>query len=143
MFMRLGMAFKIIDNDYYRCNKWLIDYAGWTNHDMGVLIGLERDGELTAVSGYNNFNGKSCQQHMVIKKGEYMPKRFAWFIYYYPFVQLGLDLLIGIFPEHNADIIKLATHAGFKEKYRVEDSDLLLYTMKKSDCRCLNIKIKG
>jgi len=141
------MAFKIIDNDYARCNEWLAKNASWPCSDMVVLIGLERDGELTAVSGYNCFNGKSCQQHMVIKRGEYMPRRFAWFIYYYPFVQLGLELLIGILPENNADIIKLAKHAGFEEKYRIDgghpDCDLLLCTMKKEDCICLNYRIKA
>lgn len=141
------MAFKIIDSDIPRCQAWMAEQTGWGRSDMTVAIGLERDGELIAVSGYNCFNGKSCQQHMVIKKGEYMTRNFAWFCYYYPFVQAGVDLLIGILPEDNADIIKLAKHAGFEEQYRIDgghpDGDLLLCTMQKKNCRLLNFKMRG
>jgi len=141
------MAYKIIDRDYERCNQWLTENTDWPCSDMVVLIGLEKHGELVAVTGYNCFNGKSCQQHMAITKGEYMTRSFAWFIYYYPFVQLGLTMLIGIIPENNADIIKLAKHAGFEEQYRIDGGhpggDLLLCTMKKDQCRPLNFKIRG
>jgi hypothetical protein len=141
------MAYNVIDNDYLRCADWVSENTNQYYSDMITLIGLEKNGELIAVSAYNCFNGTSCQQHMVIKKGEYMTRNFAWFIYYYPFVQLGLTLLIGILPEDNADIIKLAKHAGFEEKYRIDgghpEGDLLLCTMKKEDCRFLKYKIKG
>jgi hypothetical protein len=141
----MAAVYKIIDNDYQRCASWMAAHAGWPCSDMIVIIGLEKDGKIIAASGYNCFNGKSCQQHMVITKGEYMPRSFAWFIYYYPFVQAGIELLIGILPEDNKDIIKLAKHAGFEEKYRIDgghpDGDLLLCTMTKANCRPLKMKV--
>jgi hypothetical protein len=141
------MAYKIIDNDRVRCQAWVASISGTVGAEMTETIGLEKDGELVCVVGYNCFNGKSCQQHIYSDGiAKYAPRNFIWFIYYYPFIQLGLDLLIGIFPEDNANIIRLASHAGFEEKYRIDgghpDGDLILCTMKKSDCKLLNIKIK-
>jgi len=141
------VGFNIIDNDCPRCIAWMAAQTDKPCSDMVSMIGLERNGELIAVAGYNCFNGKSCQMHMTIKRGAYVTRNFVWFVCYYPFVQIGLELIIGILPEDNADIIKLAKHAGFEEKYRVDgghpDGDLLLCTMKKQDCRFLNIKFKG
>lgn len=139
--------YKIIDNDNKRCQKWMAVQKGAPCTDMIQTIGLEKDGDLIAVAGYNCFSGSTCQQHLTIARGEKVIRKFVWFIYFYPFVQLGIKMLIAIMPEDNANIVRLAKNAGFIEKYRIDgdhpDGDLILCTLKKSDCRFLNIKIKG
>ena len=139
------MDYKIIDNDYDRLRDWWSDFVGHTAC-MQTMIGLEKDGEIVCIFGYDNFNGKSCQQHIVYKQGEYVPRNYVWFVYYYPFMQMGVDMLIGMLPSNNDRIIDLAKHAGFVEKYRIvgahPEGDIILSTLNKQDCRFLKY-IKG
>jgi len=141
------VAYKIIDNDNERCRTWMSEQCNKRCSDMVQTIGLENKGALVAVVGYNCFNGKSCQQHIVVGKSARGTKAFLWFIFHYPFIQLGLEMLIAIMPEDNADIVKMAKQAGFIEEYRIDgahpDGDLILCTMRRSDCRFLNIRLKG
>lgn len=139
------MAYKIINDDYDRCRTWMAENGQGDCSDMMVLIGLETHGEITAVFAYNCFYGKTCQQHVAIKKGAYIPRRFVHYVYYYPFETVNAHTLIAVLQENNADIVKLAKHAGFEEVYRIdggfEDCDLIILTLKKSDCRFLNYKV--
>jgi hypothetical protein len=135
------VAYKIIDNDYDRLKDWWSDFMGYPV-TMQAMIGLEKDGEIVCIFGYDNFNGKSCQQHIVYKQGEYVPRNYVWFVYYYPFVQIGIDLLIGMTPANNEKALRLSKHAGFVEKYRIvgahPEGDIILSTLLKQDCRFLN-----
>ncbi|MGZ5029072.1 MAG: hypothetical protein ACXWAT_00595 [Methylobacter sp.] len=138
------MAYKIIDSDMTRCQAWIAKEYGAVGGDMVMLLGLERDGVLVAVTGFNYFNGKSAHQHFYIKKGQYPTKNFAWFMFYYPFYQAGLDVLIAIIPESNKAIVRLAKHAGYVEKYTLEDThpdgNMIVWTMSKSDCKPLKLR---
>ena len=138
-----AMEFKIIDNDYERLRAWWTDFVGYPA-SMQVMIGLEKDGEIVCVFGYDNFNGKSCHQHIVYKPGEYVQREFIWYVYHYPFNELGVDMLIGMTPANNDKALRLAKHAGFVEKYRIVDSDpggdIVLSTLNKQDCRFLNYR---
>ena len=131
------MAFNIIDKDLERCQEWLGDRMSSVGYDMVQAIGLERDGELVAVTGYNNFTDKSCHVHFCLDKGVVVPKRYLWFVHYYPFVQAGLDVLIAIMPQANDNIIKLAQHLGYSLRVWLDEAELMLYTMTKKECRFL------
>lgn len=133
------MTYRIIDNDDKRCVEWVNGGRDYIN-----CIGLEKDGELIAVTGYNYFNGKSCHVHFSIKQGAYPTKDYVWFVHYYPFVQLGLDVMIAYMAESNHKILRLAKHLGYEEKARLkavhEDGDVLIFTMTKENCRFLGYK---
>lgn len=134
------MVFSIIDKDLERCQDWLGDRTGTTGYDMVQAIGLERDGELVAVTGYNNFTYKACHVHFCIDRGVYPTKEYLWFVHYYPFIQAGIDVLIAIMPQTNDRIIRLAQHLGYSMKCWIDQAELMLYTMNKSDCKFLRIE---
>jgi len=134
------MAYKIIDRDLERCQDWLGDRTGAIGYDMAQAIGLERDGELVAVTGYNQFTDKACHVHFCMETGVVVPKRYLWFVHYYPFIQAGIDVLIAIMPAINEKIIKLAQHLGYSMRTYLDDAELLVYTMNKNDCKFLGIK---
>jgi len=134
-------AYRIIDNELSRCQKWLGDKAGSVGTDMVVCIGLERNGELIAVTGYNLFNGRSCHVHFCIKKGAYPTRQYIWFVHYYAFIQAGLEMMIAFMAASNERILKLTRHLGYVEKYRLEDAhpngDMVLCTLSAKNCKFL------
>lgn len=133
------MAFNIVDRDLDRCADWLGDNTGTTGYDMVAAIGLERDGELVAVTGYNNFTDKACHVHFCIDSGVMVPRRYLWFVHYYPFMQAGLDVLIAIMPDINEKILRLAQHLGYSLRTYLDDAGLMLYTLNKNDCKFLRM----
>ncbi|MCK9622149.1 MAG: hypothetical protein M0R47_16635 [Methylobacter sp.] len=134
------MAFRVIDRDLERCQDWLGDRTGTIGYDMVQAIGLERDGELVAVTGYNNFIDKSCHIHFAIQDGVVVPRNYLWFIHYYPYMQAGIDVLIAFMPVANERIIRLAQHLGYSLRCWIDDAGLMLYTMNKSNCKWTRIK---
>jgi RimJ/RimL family protein N-acetyltransferase len=62
-------------------------------------------------------------------------------MHYYPFVQVGVDMLIAIMAESNKKIIRLVEKLGYKIEHRLmnahPDGDLLIYTLTKDNCRFL------
>ena len=134
-------AYRIVDNELSRCQKWLGDKTGGVGTDMVVCIGLERNGELIAVTGYNLFNGRSCHVHFCIEKGAYPTRQYVWFVHYYAFIQAGLEVMIAFMAASNERILKLARHLGYVEKYRLEDAhpdgDMVLCTLSAKNCKFL------
>lgn len=129
------MSYRIVDNELERCQDWLGDSTGSIGYDIVQAIGLERNGELVAVTGYNNFTSKACHVHFSINKGAYPTKQYIWFVHYYPFIQAGLDALIALLPKKNGQIIRLVNHLGYEFRCSMDEADLMLYTMTKQNCR--------
>jgi len=134
------MAYKIIDRDLDRCQDWLGDRTNGVGYDMIQAIGLEKDGELVAVTGYNNFTTKACHVHFAIDKGIYPTRQFIWFVHYYPFFQAGIDVLIGMVSTANSAIVNLTKRLGYTEQCRIADAGLIVTTLNKTDCRFLELK---
>lgn len=138
------MSHHII-NDRERCRKFCDD-NGLNGTVIETFIAVEKDGELVACSGYDRWHKTSIQQHIFIKKGVTVPRAFWWFIAYYPFVQLGVDMLIGITPSDNEDALRLAKKYGYVEQYRIEGAhpggSLVIQTLHKDQCKWLNMRVK-
>lgn len=132
------MAYRIIDRDNERCSEWLGDSTRGS-YDMLATIGLERDGELVAVAGYNQFTPKSCAVHFSIDKGIYPPRNFIWFVHYYPFVQAGVNVMLAMVRAENQRIIKLAEHLGYTLHCKIDEAGLLLYGLSKQNCKWIGI----
>ena len=136
------MAYKIIDRDLERCQDWLGDRTSGIGYDIVQAIGLERDGELVAVTGYNNFTDKACHVHFAIDKGVMAPRHYIWFVHYYPFVQVGLNAMIATVSSANDRILKLAKHLGYSVLSTIEAANLVLLALDKNNCKWLNYGIK-
>jgi hypothetical protein len=131
------VAYKIIDKDLERCQDWLGDRTNGIGYDILQAIGLERDGELVAVTGYNQFTEKACHVHFAIDAGAYPTRSYIWFVHYYPFIQAGVDVLIGIISTANQKIINLTQRLGYAEQCRIDDAGLIVTTLNKHSCRFL------
>jgi RimJ/RimL family protein N-acetyltransferase len=110
----------------------------WTTENSSV-IGWIEDGQVINGVWYEDFNKKSVTCHIVLKKP--MNRRFLSIIFDYPFVQLGVDKIIGPVKSNNEKAICFDTKLGFKEEARLldafPDADLIFFVMNKNECRFL------
>ena len=110
--------------------------------EKSSCIGLIKDGKLVAGVWYEDYTKASIMTHIVIKSA--INREFLYTIFHYPFVQLGVEKLIGPVKSTNHEAIKFDKKLGFKEEARLlgvfPDADLLFFTMSKDDCRFLGEK---
>lgn len=121
---------------------WLEARAGCalTPRARGIRA-LDASGATRGVVAYDMWTPTSCQAHMAVDTPA------AWrpllrHCFHYPFQALGLQLLLGIIPAHNAKSLAMARALGFRETYRVRDGwapgdDMVVHEMRREDCRWL------
>jgi hypothetical protein len=119
----------------------------WVDKQLGVgyhaersnAIGLVREGEIVAGVVYQNWNGRSLVTH-IAATGR-LTKFYLWAIYDYAFNVCGVDKIIAPVSSENEKSIRMVSRMGFAEEARIKDAqpegDIILFTMKKSDCRFL------
>ena len=95
--------------------------------------------------GFDSFLGKTCQIHVVNFNKKYTPRKLLSAVFEYAFKTAGVETLIGVVNSNNTDAMKYDQHLGFKEAYRFEGmhddgGDIVLFEMKKSDCRFIREK---
>jgi RimJ/RimL family protein N-acetyltransferase len=110
-----------------------------------LCIGQLKDDELVAVVGFCNFLPKSCEMHVASKENSnWVNKDFLWASFDYPFNQLNLNVIIASVEKSNENALRLNQHLGFKVKAEIPDGhlhgDLVIMTMRKEDCKWLNIQ---
>jgi len=104
-------------------------------------IGWVEDGAIQAVAGYNGFHGQCAQIHIAGEPGRrWMKRAHLYTAFHYPFVQVGLEWLIGVVPENNEDAMKMDLNLGFEEFSRIPDGtapgeDMVLLRLHKSSPR--------
>lgn len=126
---------------------WVCARGGgtWTP-GRGATVGLaDLEHGLLAGVLFEDFNGANIVMHVAAVPGRrWLCREFLWFCFHYPFNQLGCRTVTGIVPSSNIEARKFDEHLGFTLKATLEDAhpegDLLIYTMKKQDCRWLNLK---
>ena len=128
-----------IITDSERVGPWMQDQGAVIYRDGATCIGLERHGVIVAGTLYDNFNRASLFASIAIAGP--ITRRWLWAIFHYPFVHLGVNVLFGMVAEGNAKSRTLTEHLGFTLLADVPAADpsgsLLLYTMRKDDCRFL------
>lgn len=137
--MSAGLTSRIIDQDPDRVGHWMAERGAAIYRQGSSCIGLERRGELVAGTLYDYCNGASVFANIAITGP--ITKPWLWYIFYYPFVQLGVNTLIGLIEPQNVKSQRLAQHFGFTELTGIPDGapsgDLLMYVMQKKHCRFL------
>jgi RimJ/RimL family protein N-acetyltransferase len=102
-------------------------------------IGLRRDGRIIAGVIYENWNGASLMAHIVVEGP--LTGDFIFAIFDYPFQVCGVKAVVSPIVETNTKSIHLAVNMGFTEECRLKDchpdGDIVLYTLRKADCRFL------
>jgi RimJ/RimL family protein N-acetyltransferase len=106
-------------------------------------LGLERDGELVAGVLYEGFNHHNIWMHVAAEPGKkWLNKEFLRYCFHYPFVELGCKRVSGYVEASNADARKFDEHLGFRQEAVLQDAasdggDVILYVMRREDCRYL------
>lgn len=137
---------RIVTGEDSRVGPWVCERAGGTwIPGRGTTIGLECDGELVAGVLYEDFNGVNLLMHVAATPDRrWLVRDYLWFCFYYPFVQLGCKRVTGIVPSCNLDARRFDEHLGFVLEATLKDAhpdgDLLVYAMRKEDCRWLNLR---
>jgi RimJ/RimL family protein N-acetyltransferase len=108
------------------------------------FIGQEKDGNLVAVIAFCNFVNNSCAMHIGTVGENWMDRNLLWACFDYPFIKLEKKVILATMEASNDEAIKLNRHLGFQDKALIEDAhengDLLLMTMRKEDCKWLNLQ---
>jgi hypothetical protein len=103
---------------------------------------LNKDGNIVAGVWYESYTKTSIMTHIAIE-GK-MSKEFLSIIFDYPFVQLGVNKLIGPTNSNNDAALRFNDKLGFVEEARIKDAfpdgDMILLTMTKDKCRFLGEK---
>lgn len=107
----------------------------------GQYIGLEKDGKIIAVCGYDNFNGASIQMHIAGEGKRWLNREFLWYCFHYPFNELKVNLVVGLVPSSNKDALRFDTHLGFQVEHTVKNAhplgDIVILTMTREQCKYL------
>jgi hypothetical protein len=111
--------------------------------ENSTCIGLlDEDGNVVAGVWYEAYTKTSIITHIAVE-GK-MSKKFLSVIFDYPFVQLGVEKLIGPTNSNNENAMRFIQKLGFVEEARIKDAfpdgDMVLFTMIKSKCRFLGEK---
>ena len=119
---------------------WVADKMnGSFSSATGTAIGLEKDDCLIAGVMFENWNQQSITAHMAIT-GK-LTRSFIGAIFRYAFGKCGVHKVICPISSGNAKSNKFAKKLGFTEEARLcdaaPDGDIILYTLKKDDCRFL------
>ena len=116
--------------------------ATFTPENSSCIGLLNKERQLIAGVWYEAYTKTSIITHIAIE--ERMSKEFLAIIFDYPFVQLGVNKLIGPTNSSNENAIRFNLKLGFKEEARVKnafpDGDMVLLTMTKDECRFLGEK---
>jgi hypothetical protein len=119
----------------------------WTAARLGTVftpqaaesIGLVRGGQIVAGVIYENCNGTSIQAHIAVT-GRLTPA-FVAAIFHYPYRFCRVTTIICPVAVTNARSVRLVEHMGFTAAATLTDchpdGDLVLYTLKATDCRFL------
>lgn len=137
----------LIGQDDY-VGKWVCLRAGG-QYSGGTTVGLTelRGAFPSLIAGvmYDQFNGASICMHVAAEPGKrWMTREYLWFCFYYPFVQLGVQKIIGLVPAANEIALRFDKHLGFEEEHRIRDAhprgDLVILSMTREQCRFLEIR---
>jgi len=128
---------------------WVCSRTGgqWVD-GMGSAIGLQKNGEIIAGVVYDNWNGAQIMMHVASDGSKrWLNREFLWFVFYYPFVQLGAKRITGLVAETNKEARKFDENLGFELETTLKDAhpdgDLLVYKMTPDKCRWLKRREYG
>ena len=105
-------------------------------------LGLEKAGELVSGVLYENWNGVNVFMHVALAPGARWTRRYLWYSFYYPFVELGVKRISGWVEASNLEARRLDERLGFRAEATLagaahDGGDVILYVMRREECRHL------
>lgn len=112
------------------------------------VIACMEDGVYIAGVVYDGYNGGSIGAHIWIDEGKRPCKEWFAAIFDYPFNRLKVNKIIGQVKGSNDEARTLDEHFGFVKEaeisqYYDDEDSLIIYTMRKDQCRVLNSPLWG
>lgn len=127
--------------DPERLGKWaqarIHGCDGWTNFEA---IGLEKDGELVAVTIYDHYTGPNiCMSFAAVQGKRWLTRDYLRAIFRYPFLQLGVRRVTGYVAYSNAESLRFAKHLGAKVEGVMRDAlpndHIVILGITRDECR--------
>ena len=132
----------VTDNQEY-LKAWLERILFQKFDDKATFIGQEKDGNLVAVVAFCGFLPNACNMHIGSVGEHWMSKDLLWACFDYPFNKLEKKVILVTLEASNEEAVKLNRHLGFHEEVVIKDAhddgDLMIMTMKREDCKWLNL----
>ena len=127
--------------DWPRIAEFVAERAGGERKtDKFAAIGLGTDDKVHAGVLYSDFNGSQITASIAVD-GKCINREFLWFMFFYPFKQLGVKRITACVEQTNTVSQQFVTRLGFKLESVMERAgrtgDLLVYRMFPEDCRYL------
>lgn len=131
-----------LPEDWPRIAEFVADrVGGGRKTDNFTAIGLESNDNLVAGVIYSDFNGSNITAGIAGVGKQWLTPDFLWFMFFYPFKQLGVKRITACVEQGNSASQQFVTRLGFKLECVMERAgrtgDLLVYRMFPEDCRYL------
>ncbi len=140
------MASAQLTTDFERVFGFVAPRAGLFLAQGMRAIGLERDGVVIAGAVFEGINRFNAWVHLAAEPGaRWMTREYLFTCFDYAFNQLGVQRLSGTVPASNTQARRFDEHIGFKHEATLagaaaDGSDMLVYVMRREDCRFLGLK---
>jgi RimJ/RimL family protein N-acetyltransferase len=100
-----------------------------------MCIGQEKDGELIAVVGYNQFTQENCQIHVASTSVYWLSKLLLFAIFDYPFNKAKVNVILAPICKDNYKSLNLCRKLGFVVTENT--NDLVIMSMRRNQCKWL------
>lgn len=129
--------------------SWVSERAGAPMHHGDKTLGLlDPNKGLIAGVLYQDFNGANIVAHIAAEPGaRWLTRQFLWMMFDYPFNQLRVKRITGQVAAKNIQARQFDEHLGFVAEATLKDAlpddDLIIYCMRRENCRWLSLKGPG
>jgi len=129
----------IVTDRQEELGRWLMSRLGGTYLvGRGVYIGLERNGLICAVAGFEDYNTASIMGHLAVD-GNRMDLKWIKFCFKYVFDIAKVNKLIGMVSSDNTRAYNMNLKFGYIKEAVIKDAcrngDMILMTMTKEQCK--------
>ena len=126
---------KVINAPQEELRSWLCSKGGEDYPVDTMCIGQEKDGELIAVVGYNQFTQENCQIHVASTSVYWLSKLLLFAIFDYPFNKVGVKVILAPILKDNVKSLNLCRKLGFVVAETT--NDLVIMSMRRNQCKWL------
>ena len=129
----------IVTDRQEELGRWLMSRIGGTYlAGRGVYIGLERNGLICAVAGFEDYNTASMMGHLAVDGGR-MDLTWIRYCFRYVFDIAKVIKLIGMVSSDNTRAYTMNLKFGYIEEAVIKDAckngDMILMTMTREQCK--------
>lgn len=112
-----------------------------------VISRTDKDGKLLGGVIYEGFISNCVFMHQGSFAKHWLSGDMLWLLFDYPFNQLKVGVVCGTVPSSRPDLVTFNERIGFRVECSIKgaykDGDLVIMSMRRPECRWLNVKPKS